>query len=222
VPRSRRRIPRGLPALSGFDCSSDQSTEKAETIAGLLREIAIKTQNDYLQSFYSMRSIAEHFRIPPTMVSRIYHRLGAEGLLRMVWGSKTLLEPIKSGRNGGCRCVGIPVDLSRFALSPDYRESVLLLQVEMWNHEVDEHLLFFRDGENEVVTLCKRTNHPNIDTVVWLFPRLICKQALLQLHDLGLRVFCLSERPMPQVPHCHTVSDRSSIRRIIRKQLLEI
>src|SRR5262249_52154338 len=136
VPQTRRRIPVGLPALDGFACASDESFKKADTIAALLREIAVKTQNDHLQSFYSIRSIADHFHIAPAMVSRIYHRLGTEGLLRMIWGSKTLLEPAKSGRNGECRCVGIPVDLNRFVSSTDYRESVILLQVEMWDHEI--------------------------------------------------------------------------------------
>jgi hypothetical protein len=218
----RRRVPYGLPALGGLECSSDQSNRKVDTIAALLREIAVKTQNDHLQCFYSIRLIAEHFHIAPAMVARIYHRLGAEGLLRMVWGSKTLLEPVKSGRNGNCRCVGIPVDLNRFVSSPDYRESVLLLQVEMWRHEIGEHLLFFREHEDEIVAHCKGNHHPDLDTLIWLFPRTFCRQILLQLHDLGLRVLSLSERAMPHVPHWHTVSDGASIRKVIRKQLLGI
>lgn len=225
LSHTRRRIPRGLPQLSGFTRStdaSDASPERADEIAELLRAVAVKSRNDHLQRFYSIRFIAEHFHISPAMVSRIYHRLEAEGLLRLVWGSKTLLEPAESGQNGQCHCVGIPVDLCRFMAAADYRERVLLLQIEMWNHEIDEHLLFFRAAEEEVVTLCKRSHHPRIDTVVWLFPRAACRQTLLRLHDLGLRVFCLSEKPMPQLQRCYTISDRSSIRKIIRKQVLRI
>src|ERR1700739_3109690 len=109
LPHSRRRIPNGLPDLDGLEYSADLSTDKAGVIATLLRQIAAKTRNDHLQPFYSMRLVAEHFHVAPAMVSRIYHRLSAEGLLRTVWGSKTLLEPVKSCRNGACRCVGIPV-----------------------------------------------------------------------------------------------------------------
>jgi hypothetical protein len=92
----------------------------------------------------------------------------------------------------------------------------------MWNHDIDEHLLFFRSGEEEVVALCKRSHHPRIDTVVWLFPPAVSRQTVLRIRDLGLRVCCLSERPIPHVQPCHTISDRPSIRRVIRKQLLRI
>src|ERR1700724_2973681 len=138
--QSRRRVPNGLPELEELERSPAPSSDKGSTIAALLRQIAAKTQNDHLQPFYSMRHVAEHFHVAPAMVSRIYHRLSAEGLLRTVWGSKTLLEPIKSRRNGLCRRVGIPVSIVRFTASADYRTSILLLQLEMWNHEIEEHL----------------------------------------------------------------------------------
>jgi hypothetical protein len=169
-----------------------------------------------------MRAVADHFHVPPAMVSRIYHRLSAEGMLRTVWGSKTLLEPAKTGGRRECRRVGIPVNLTRFTASADYRESILLLQLEMWNHEVGEHLLFFKGQEDEVVSLCTRNHHPQIDTVVWLFPSVWCRQTLLRLRDIGFRVFCLTDQPMRGVPDCHAISDRSSVRMIIRRQILEL
>ncbi len=222
LPRSRRRIPDGLPDLNDLECGDKPSMDKARVIAALLRQIAAKTRNDHLQPFYSMRLVAEHFHVAPAMVSRIYHRLGAEGVLRMIWGSKTLLEPIKSGRNANRRCVGIPVSLQWFAASPDYRASILLLQLELWNHEVDEHLLFFKEHDDEIANLCSRNHHPRIDTVAWLFPSESSRQTLLRLHDLGLRVFSLTDRSVRGAPDCHSISDRSSMRTIIRRQILKI
>ena len=222
LPHSRRRTPYGLPELDGLDRPNEPSADKAATIAALLRRIAAKSRNHHLQPFYSMRLVAEHFDVPPAMISRIYHRLSAEGLLRMIWGSKTLLEPAKSGRNGNGQCIGIPVNLKWFADLPEYRASILLLQLEMWNHEVDERLLFFSEHENEIVTLCTRNHHPRIDAVVWLFPSKSCKQTLLRLHDLGLRVFSLPDRSMREVPGSGTGSDRFSIRTMIRRQILNI
>jgi DNA-binding transcriptional regulator YhcF (GntR family) len=219
---SRRRIPDGLPDLNGLECCDKPSTDKAGVIAALLRQIAAKTRNDHLQPFYSMRLVAEHFHVAPAMVSRIYHRLSAEGLLRTVWGSKTLLEPVKSARNGESWRIGVPVSLSRFTTSAEYRESILLLQVEMWNHEIDEHLLFFKDHDDEIVDLCTRNHHPRIDTLVWLFPSALCRQTVLRLHDLGFRVFCITDRPVRGIPDCYLISRRSPTRTIIRKHILRI
>ncbi len=218
----RRRVPYGLPDLGALECSSRPYFNIAGAIATRLRQIAAKTRNDHLQPFYSMRAVADHFRVPPAMVSRIYHRLSAEGLLRTLWGSKTLLEPAKASGNGHCRCIGLPVNLTRFTASAEYCTAILLLQLELWNHEVDEHLLFFKQHEDEVVSVCTRNHHPHIDTVVWLFPSASCRQTLLRLRDVGFRVFCLTDRPMRSVPDCHTISDRSSVRMIIRSQILKI
>jgi len=219
---SRRRIPNGLPELDALEYSAEPSIDKAGEIATLLRQIAAKTRNDHLQPFYSMRLVAERFHVAPAMISRIYHRLSAEGLLRTVWGSKTLLEPRRSGRNGVCRCVAIPVNIIRFTASADYRTSILLLQLEMWNHEIDEHLLFFETQEDEIVSLCTRNHHPPVDAVIWLFPSESSRQTLLRLHDLGLRVFSLTDRSKHIAPDCYPISDRSSMRTIIRRQILKI
>jgi DNA-binding transcriptional regulator YhcF (GntR family) len=221
-PSRRRRVPSGLPDLGALECTSAPYFDKAGAIATRLRQIAAKTRNDHLRPFYSMRAVADHFHVPPATVSRVYHWLRAEGLLRTLWGSKTLLEPAKTSGSGECRCIGIPVSLARFTASAEYRTSILLLQLEMWNHDVDEHLLFFKEHEDEVVSLCTRSHHPHIDTVVWLFPSVSCRQTLLRLRDVGFRVFCLTDRPMGGVPDCHAISDRSSVRMIIRRQILKI
>jgi DNA-binding transcriptional regulator YhcF (GntR family) len=221
-PARRRHVPYGLPDLGALECTSAPYFDKAGAIATRLRQIAAKTRNDHLQPFYSMRAVADHFHVPPAMVSRIYHRLRAEGLLRTLWGSKTLLEPAKASGNGECRCIGIPVNLARFTASAEYRTSILMLQLELWNHEVDEHLLFFKEHEDEIVSLCTRSHHPHIETVVWLFPSVSCRQTLLRLRDVGFRVFCLTDRPMRGVPGGHATSDRSSVRMMIRRQILKI
>ena len=222
LPSRRRRVPYGLPDLGDLECTSAPYFDKANAITTRLRQIASKTRNDHLQPFYSMRAVSDHFHVPPAMVSRIYHRLSAEGLLRTLWGSKTLLEPAKAAGNRQCRCIGIPVNLARFSAASEYCASILELQLEMWNHEVDEHLLFFKEHEDEVVSLCTRNHHPHIDTVVWLFPSASCRQTLLRLRDVGFRVFCLTDRPMCGGPDCHAISDRSSVRMIIRRQILKI
>jgi len=221
-PLSRRRIPAGMPDLGKIVCERSPYGDRSTVVQSALRDVALKVQNERLQPFYSMRTVADHFRIAPAMAARIYRRLSVEGLLRTVWGSKTLLEPIKSGRNGACRSVGIPVSLIRFTASSDYRTSILILQLEMWNHEIDEHLLFFERQEDEIVSLCTRSHHPPVDTVIWLFPSESCRQTLLRLRDLGFRVFSLTEGYKCGAHDSYVVSDRSSMRTIIRRQILKI
>src|ERR1700730_1767503 len=126
-----------LPNLNQLFDDQDPSTISSASIEALLKQIAIKKQNGKLQPFYSIRTVANHFHVPPAKVSRIYQRLSSERLLRMVWGSKTLLEPHKSSRNSESMSAGVAVNLGRFVESSDYRVSILLLQLEMWNHEVD-------------------------------------------------------------------------------------
>jgi DNA-binding transcriptional regulator YhcF (GntR family) len=71
------------------------SSDKAGPVSleAILRRVAEENRNGHLQMFYSIRSVAAHFRVPSATISRIYRRLSADRILRMIWGSKTLLEP---------------------------------------------------------------------------------------------------------------------------------
>ena len=220
-PSKRRRVLYGLPDLGALDCTSAPYFDKAGAIATRLRQIAAKARNDHLQPFYSIRAVADRFHVPPATISRIYRQLSSEKLLRMVWGSKTLLEPAESA-SSECRGVGIAVNLSRFVTSPDYRMSILTLQTEMWNHAVTEHLLFFEIQPDEVVHICTRNHHPDIDVVVWPWVDPLDKHALLRLHDLGIRIVCLSDHLIPGISECYIISRRRTIRTIVRKEILRV
>jgi len=214
------RAPLGLPALNELDHPVFDCVRNSDSILNFLRQTALKSRSDHLQPFYSIRAVAEHFHVPPATVARIYRRLSRERVLRTVWGSKTLLEP-QSPKNGECRSIGIPVNLDRFGTSLDYRAGIISLQMEVWNHEVVEHILFFEQGD-EVLLLCTRNHHPDIDAIVWLLPEAAHKQTLLQLHDLGIRIICLSNQAISGVRHCYTISPRCTIRSVLRKEVLNI
>jgi len=216
-----RRLPPELPELDELVCARKGSVPRSASIQRLLRNTALESRSDHLQRFYSIRAVATHFHVPPATVSRIYRRLSAERLLRSVWGSKTLLEPLQSSQKNDCRFVGIPVELNRFIASPNYRGSVLTLQLEIWNHEVNEHILFF-ERPDEVVRLCTRHHHPHIDTVIWLLPEPSHRQTLQRLHDLGFQVICLSDAAISGIPDCYMISPRDTVRTIVRKRVLGI
>jgi DNA-binding transcriptional regulator YhcF (GntR family) len=217
-----RRRPTELPRLDELVYNQQCSITSPASIQAILKKIAIERQNDELQPFYSIRAVADHFRVPPARVSRVYRRLSSERLLRMVWGSKTLLEPAKSSRNSESRSIGVAIDLSRFLKSSDYRASILSLQLEIWNHEVNAHLLFFEAESVELVRVCTRNHHPRMNTIVWPLPETLHNQTLLRLRDLGLRVICLSNNVIRGIPDCYTISPRSTIRMIVRKKILKI
>ncbi len=220
--QSRCRLPRELPNLDQFSFRQDSVTTNRASIQALLKQIAIERQNDELQPFYSIRAVADHFHVPPARVSRIYQRLSSERLLRTVWGSKTLLEPNRASRNSESRSIGIAVDLCQFLKTSDYRRSILSLQLEVWNHEVNDHLLFFETVPDELLSLCTRNHHPHTSTIVWLLPQPSHTQTLLRLHDLGLRVICLGDQMIPGIRDCYRISRRCTIRTIVRKKILKI
>jgi|SRR6267143_254152 len=216
----RRRSPNGLPELAHLELTIHG--DRSASLEALLKEVAEQNRNGALQLFYSIRSVASRFNVPPATVFRIYRRLSAERILRIIWGSKTLLEPRTVCGNGQSYAIGIPVELSRFMESPDYRTSILLLQSELWNHGIDEHLMFFEKHDDEMVNLCTRNHRLHVDSVVWPFPEASSKPTILRLRDLGFRVFCLTDQTIPGMRDCYAVSDRCPIRTIIRKQILKI
>jgi DNA-binding transcriptional regulator YhcF (GntR family) len=218
--QSLRCLPPELPNLDEISSNQDSSTASSAAIQDVLRRIAIERRNDELQSFYSIRAVADHFHVPLARVSRIYKRLSAERLLRTVWGSRTLIEPNTSSRSS--RSIGIAIDLRRFLKFADYRASILSLQLELWNLEVEDHLLFFGEEPDELLHLCTRNHHPHTHTLVWLLPRASHSQTLLRLRDLGFRVFCLNDQMIPGLPDCYAISRRCTVRTIIRKKILNI
>ena len=218
---SRRRLPDGLPNLNALPCTSSDSADKTREIRSFLRQVAERARNNHLQPFYSIRAVAEHFQVPAATVSRIYRQLCEEKVLRTVWGSKTLLEPKGPGNNER-QAVGIPVSLSRFTGSIAYRSAVLSLQLELWNHGVVDHILFFNQESDEILHLCSRNHHPRIDAIIWLFPEKSHKQTLLRLHDVGIRTICLSNELIAGIADCYLISERCSIRVLVRKKILNL
>jgi hypothetical protein len=213
------RVPPELPALNELDRPASNFAYRPSVILKVLRQTALKNRNNHLQRFYSIRAVAEHFHVPAATVSRIYRQLCQEKLLRTIWGSKTLLEA-KPSRNGGCHSIGIPVDVNRFAEAGSYRAAVLSLQVEVWNHSITDHVLFFEQNSDEVIHLCIRNHHPIIQVMVWLYPESSQKHTLLRLQDLGIRTICLGDQMIRGVPLCYQISERSTIRAIVRRDIL--
>src|SRR5947207_3896330 len=133
--RSHRTAPE-LPDLRKLTLDRDRTEAKAALVLKLLRQTATECQNVHSLPFYPVRAVASHFGVSPATVSRIYNRLSSERLLRLIWGSKTMVEPLESAERTQPRMIGIPVAIPRFTTSLNYRQAILNLQHEIWNHRV--------------------------------------------------------------------------------------
>jgi hypothetical protein len=214
-----RRQPAKLPALDELPGDGMTGPAQASLIQAVLRQTAIKHRNGHFQTFYSIRAVAHRFRVPHATVTRIYQNLSSQGLLRMVWGSKTLLEPAASSRRKHPPLIGLAVDVLQFGESISYRQLMMQMQREIWNHGALDRCMFFT-ASDELVPLCKPNRGEAIDTVIWLLPHTAHKQTLLRLHDMGIHVICLGQAPMSGINHCLIISPTPDFKRIVRQEIL--
>src|SRR5205814_10118878 len=89
----RRDSERKLPALDKLELSGPGTDSTSTSVHGLLRTIGVASCNCDFHRFYSIGSVATHFHVASSTVTRIYRRLCFERVLRMVSGSWTLLAP---------------------------------------------------------------------------------------------------------------------------------
>ena len=145
-----------LPSLLTIAAADMQSAPTPDAVYALLRKTAVENRTGNFQRFYSMRSVANYFHVPTTTVSRIFHRLCDEKLLRTVWGSETLLEPSRYGRALNSRSIVVPVALQRFLTLESYRDVVLEIQRDIWECGCVACLLFLEDENTHFLHFCKR------------------------------------------------------------------
>ena len=218
-PRASRGASTQLPSLNALQLEEDSAETRTVLILELLRRTAMQNQNEHPRPFYSIREVADHFRMPPTTVGRVYERLRSDGLLRTIWGSKTILEPIASIKTGEAKKIGIVIDLSRFTSSLDYRRSILDLQQELWNQSINERLLFFQDRDEEILHLCKRHRSDNVSTVIWLLAEASNKKTILRLNDAGFQVICFTDTTISGLRDCYPLAADRAIGKILRETI---
>lgn len=216
-PRPSRRVAKRLPNLDTLQLQDGRSETGMELLLELLRRTAMQNQNEQLRPFYSIREVADHFTIPQTTVGRVYERLRSDGLLRTIWGSKTMLEPVAAIKGQETNTIGIAVDLSRFTNSLDYRRSILDLQRELWNRRTGERLLFFQDHGQEIIRVCKRYSASDMNTIIWLLPEVSNKRAILKLNSAGIRVICLAHVAISGIRDCYLIAPGRAIGKILRE-----
>jgi AraC-like DNA-binding protein len=163
-------------------------------MAECLRRVAESHRSKKPRRFYSIRTVAGHFGVAPTTVSRIYARLKDEGLLTSVWGSNTYVEATRLDKELRVRAiVALPVSVSSFRLLEDYRAFFLSIQDALWSCGFATHLVFHdrhrADGPDFTELLLKHKS----DLVVWLYPTSRNLTITARLQDRGVRLITIGE-----------------------------
>ena len=182
-----------LPPLNG---SYAQSTakQKAGFALATLRQAAVAGRQSQGKPFYSIRAVARHFSLPATTVTRLYGQLKTEGVLGSIWGSKTIIEPVRLDK--GIRVKGIialPVPIGAFSTTSCYRHFVETMQRGLWKERFASQVLFYDESIFDSAAVADLLLECPPDIVVWLMPpRHLCK-CLASLKDHGIKSITIKD-----------------------------
>jgi len=129
--------------------------EKAAIARLFLREAATARRQSKGQRFYSIRTIAKHFSIPPSRVTRLYGPLKTEGILSSMWGSKTIIEPAHLDNHIRLRAmVALPIPLRTFSVLSTYTDFVRSMQDALWKERFASQIIFYDEAifDGSIVT----------------------------------------------------------------------
>jgi hypothetical protein len=208
VPRNLGRLPHRI-ALRGADHISDRLLE-------ILRGAAVKNQQEQPQSFYSVREVAQQFRVPIATVARVYRHLENEGLLSRVRSSKTILQGLHYDRRLSVRAfVGLPASLSAFLTIQDYRMFFIRIRRELRLRGFATAMLFFQPEEIKTMVLSDRLKRYEVDTVIWFLPPPVIGGTALCLTDAGIRLLAVTQGEPSDIPCRYIIRREQAIKALL-------
>jgi len=212
---ARKKVTRALAPLPNRR-ALEKAHHKTETLIHILRDVAVKNQQEQPRAFHSVRDVATHFRVPVSTVSRVYRHLEQEGLLSRVRGSKTLLQGLTFDRQLKVRAfVGFPASLSAFVTLQDYRTFLIKVRRELRLRGFAAATAFFEPGEGSSGALTKRFQAYEVDTLIWFQPGKEARDAAPFFADAGIRVLGVANDTFCHVPCRYQVQRDSAIRTLL-------
>lgn len=191
-PGSNGRKPTDLPELKLKIFRRRE--ERSSAILQILRTAAKHHRRNQAERFYSIRDVSRGFHVSPATAARIFNQLKAEGLLRSVWGSKTLIEPTQLDKKLHIRgVVALPASLQQFSTIRDYRSFFLKLQEVLWQLGFATRLVFYESHEAEEPSFVERLLSYKVDVVIWFLPSPKIKETASRLADHGVRVIAVTD-----------------------------
>ncbi len=212
---ARKKVTRALAALPSRR-ALEKAHHKTETLTDILREVAVRNQHDQPRTFYAVREVASHFRVPVSTVSKTYKQLEQEGLLSRVRGSKTILQGLHFDRQLKVRAfVGFPASLSAFVTLQDYRTFFIRIRRELRLRGFAAATAFFEPAEAASDVLSQRLKAYEVDTVIWFQPGKDARTTALHLADLGIRLLGVANGASSSIPCRYQVRRESAIRSLL-------
>lgn len=202
LPRQmpRQKISRLLPPLPTRSRLAE-AAHKTERLTQILRRVAIKNQRDQPRAFYSVRDIAEAYRVPLSTVSEVYRLLEQEGLLTRVRSSRTLLQGRQFDRRLGVRAfIGLPASLSAFITIQAYRMFFIRIRRELRLRGFATGMVFYEREEARTAALSQRLKAYEVDTVLWFQPPKEARETVVRLADLGIRLLGVAHEQLSVIP----------------------
>jgi hypothetical protein len=208
----KSRLP-DLSALASVSRRTDIAEEKSTLILRVLRQKAQRSRNKKPQPFFSIRAVASHFAVPPTTVSRIYSRLKDEGLLASIWGSKTVVEPVKIDNQLRVRAVvALPASLTCFCTVREYRRFFLEMRNALWKLGFATRLLFYEGRDADEPTFAELLLNYKVGIVIWFLPTPRMKGTAARLVDRGIRAITVTDFPASSAEHPYYISRERALK----------
>jgi hypothetical protein len=196
---SRVTVHRNLPPLAKMlehFSSFPGGKSHQQVVIEELRGVAEKLNSTVSQPFYSMREVADFFRVPLGTISRVYKRLEREGVVSRIRSSHTMLVGKEVLPREAVRgVVGLYVWL---------HSMVLLAYTQTLVIEFEEHLrrlgyvadIIFHSAKNEETEpdFVTRLLQHRLDAVVFHTPQAASRQNILSLRDRGVRVLVVQRK----------------------------
>ena len=212
---ARKKVTRALAPLPSRR-ALEKAHHKTEALIHILRDVAVKNQQEQPRAFHSVRDVAAHFRVPVSTVSRAYRHLEQEGLISRVRGSKTLLQGLKFDRQLKVRAfVGFPASLSAFVTLQDYRTFLIRVRRELRLRGFAAATAFFEPGEGGSGALTRRFQAYEVDTLIWFQPGEEARAAAPHFADAGIRLLGVANDTYCHVPCRYQVRRDSAIRTLL-------
>jgi hypothetical protein len=212
---ARKKVSRALAPLPNRR-GLEKAHHKTDALIEILRDVAVKNQQEQPRAFHSLRGVAAHFRVPTTTVSRAYRQLEQEGLISRVRGSKTILQGLHFDRQLSVRAfIGLPASLSKFVTIQDYRSFFIKIRRELRLRGFATAMAFFEKEETRTGALSKRLKAYEIDTVLWFQPPKEVKETALRLADLGIRLIGVAHDQVPVIPCRYQLRRERAIRELL-------
>lgn len=214
---ARKKVERDLPPLPRrVRFKRDQ--DKTGQLLKILRSLATKNRRTEPRTFYSVREVAGHFKVPVSSVAKIYREMEREGILSRVRSSRTILNGKRYNRRLTVRAfVGLPAFLPRMLTIRDYRSFYIFMDMALRARGFVPVLTFVLPDQADANLIPAHFKQRKVDAAIWFRPDRHVKNLLLRLVDAGIRLVGVADSGNEPIPCRYQIRKDSAIQELFRE-----